>query len=82
MSATDPISRFADLPIDLEVQLDRFVIKLREVAELQKGSLLRLQRAAGENLDVLVGGALIGCGEITVIESSVSIRLTDLREEH
>jgi flagellar motor switch protein FliN/FliY len=40
-----------------------------------------MMRAAGENIDILVGGTLIGSGEIVIIEETVGVRITDFNEE-
>ncbi len=39
-----------------------------------------MPRSAGENIDILVGGALLGSGEIVIIEDTVGVRITDFRE--
>jgi flagellar motor switch protein FliN/FliY len=54
---------------------------LRQILELEESSVLKLGRSAGENIDILVGGSLIGHGEVVASEDSVGIRITDFREE-
>ena len=78
----DRIAPMADVLIDFEVRLDERVMSLREILELDRGQVIRLNRSAGENIDVLAGGALVGSGEVVVIEDSIGIRITDFREEH
>jgi flagellar motor switch protein FliN/FliY len=57
-------------------------MSLREILELDRGQVIRLNRSAGENIDILAGGALVGSGEVVVIEDAIGIRITDFREEH
>jgi flagellar motor switch protein FliN/FliY len=78
----DRIAPMADVLIDFEVRLDERVMSLREILELDRGQVIRLNRSAGENIDILAGGALVGSGEVVVIEDAIGIRITDFREEH
>jgi len=77
MPATDDIAHIKDVPVQLEVELDRKVITVSSILDLQPGSVIRMTRSAGENIDILVGGALIGFGEIVIIEDTVGVRITD-----
>lgn len=81
MTPLQEIEEIADLRLDVEVQLDRKPMTLRQILELEAGSVIRLLRSAGENIDVLVGGALVCFGEIVIIEDSVGVRITDFRED-
>lgn len=78
---TGPLSHFSDIGLDIEVELDRKVVKLRQILELENGSVLKLTRSAGENIDVLVGGSLVAFGEIVVIEDMMGVRITDFNVE-
>lgn len=69
------------VPIEIEGQLDRRVISMREILALQPGQTIRLNRSAGDNIDILAGGSVVGYGEIAVLENQICLRLTDLREE-
>ena len=66
--------------MDVEVELDRRIMTLREVLELQVGSVIKMPRSAGETLDILIGGIFIGSGEIVIIEDTVGVRITDFNE--
>lgn len=77
MTPADAISHFADIPIDVEVELDRKPMTLREILELNPGSVVKLTRSAGENLDLFVSGTLVGYGEIVIIEDIMGVRITD-----
>ena len=79
--ALDEIRGFEDLQIDVGVEVGRRPMSLRSILELEHGSVVKLPRPAGENMDVLVGSAFVGHGEIVVMEDIVGIRITDFGEE-
>jgi len=79
--ALNDITRFADVPVELEVELDRWVLSVREILELEAGSVIGMTRSAGENIDLYVGGTLVGYGEIMLIESNIGVRITDFNIE-
>ncbi|GEM_PF-291293 len=83
MSAED-LEKFeflGDVPVTIVAELDRRTISFRELLDLRPGSVIALTRPAGENIDVYVGGVLIGYGELLVVESSLAVRLADLRDK-
>lgn len=80
MTAAEQIAHLADVPIAVEVQLDRRLMTVRDILKLTAGSAIRLTRAAGENVDLYLGEVLAGFGEIVVIENSVGVRITDFVE--
>jgi len=75
------ITRFADVPVEVEIELDRRVLSVRELLELEAGSVIGMTRSAGENIDLYVGGKLVGYGEIMLIESNIGVRITDFKIE-
>lgn len=75
------ISFLGDVPLEIEVELDRKVMTIEEVLALDVGSVIRMSRSAGENIDILIGGALVGSGEIVIIEETVGVRMTDFNNE-
>ena len=77
----DQIGHLADVAVEVEVELDRKRLTVREVLELESGSVLKMTRSAGENIDVLIGGSLIGFGEIVLVEDTVAVRITDFNIE-
>ena len=81
MTPFEEIAHLQDIRIDLEVELDRKVMCLRDLLQLEAGCVLRMTRSAGENIDILVDGALIGFGEIVIIEDAMGIRVTDFRND-
>ena len=81
MTPTEEIAHLYDTRIDLEVELDRKIMRLRELLQLEEGGVLRMNRSAGENIDILVDGTVIGFGEIVIIEDAMGIRVTDFRND-
>jgi flagellar motor switch protein FliN len=81
MTAAQEIALYLDVPLDIEVELDRHILTVRDLLDIERGSIIRMNRSAGENLDVRVGGALVGFGEIVVNETTTGIRLTDFKHE-
>jgi len=78
-TAVEEVKLYLDIPLDVEVELDRRILTVRQILELDRGSVVRMNRSAGENLDVRIGGALVGFGEIVVNETTTGIRLTDFQ---
>ena len=79
--ALEEIQRLEDLQVDVGVEVGRRNMSLRAILEIEQGSVVKLLRPAGENMDVLVGGAFVAHGEIVVMEEIVGIRITDFGEE-
>jgi flagellar motor switch protein FliN/FliY len=81
MTAFEEIGHLADVPVDVDVELDRKIMTVREILSLDRGSVIKMMRSAGENIDIYVGGAMLGSGEIVIIEEAVGVRITDFNEE-
>ena len=81
MTAEDRISLLADVPLDISVELDQRILTLREVLELETGSVIGMRRSAGENIDILIGGVVMAFGEIVIIENTMGVRITDFTME-
>jgi len=75
-SALEEIAAFADMPVSIEIELDRRGMRLREILELVTGSVITFPKTAGDYLDVLVGGAPVARGEVVVLEKSIGVRIT------
>ena len=80
MTPQEEIAPLGEIPVDVEVELDRKTMTAREVLELEEGSVIGTGRSAGENIDLYVGGVLFGSGEIVVIENALGVRITDFRD--
>lgn len=71
------LADLSDVPVDVEVELGRRIMTIAEILELGPDSVIRLGRSVGNCVDIRVGGALIGSGEITIAEDAVGVRITD-----
>ena len=69
---------FLDIPMHLRVELGRRSFRCAEVVELRVGTVISLERSAGENVALLLNGDRIGAGEIVVIEDSMGLRITNI----
>lgn len=67
-----------DIPVDLSMEIGRTKISIRNLLQLNQGSVVELDRLAGEPLDVMVNGTLIAHGEVVVVNERFGIRLTDV----
>lgn len=67
-----------DVPVTLSMEVGRARIPIRNLLQLNQGSVVELERAAGEPLDVYANGTLIAHGEVVVINEKFGIRLTDV----
>lgn len=81
MTALEETAHLADTLIDVEVELDRKTMTVREILNIGVGGVIEMTRSAGENIDLLVDGTLIGFGEIVIIEEAMGVRVTDFRHE-
>jgi flagellar motor switch protein FliN/FliY len=77
MNPQDEIAPLGEVPVEIEIELDRQTMTAREVLALEEGSVIGTSRSAGENIDLYIGGALCGSGEIVVIENTLGVRITD-----
>ena len=67
-----------DVPVTLSLEVGRARLPIRNLLQLNQGSVVELDRLAGEPLDVLVNGTLIAHGEVVVVNEKFGIRLTDV----
>ena len=67
-----------DIPVTLSVEIGNTGITIRNLLQLNQGSVVELDRLAGEPLDVLINGTLIAHGEVVVVNEKFGIRLTDV----
>jgi flagellar motor switch protein FliN/FliY len=77
MTPQEQVAHIADVSIEVDVQLDQRWMKLREILDLEEGSILEMRRSAGENIDIYVGSKLLAFGEIVIIENIMGVRITD-----
>jgi flagellar motor switch protein FliN/FliY len=67
-----------DIPVTISMEVGATQITIRNLLQLNQGSVIELDRLAGEPLDVLVNGTLIAHGEVVVINEKFGIRVTDV----
>ena len=67
-----------DIPVTLSVRIGSTKVSIRNLLQLNQGSVVELDRLAGEPLDVLVNGTLVAHGEVVVVNEKFGIRLTDV----
>jgi len=67
-----------DIPVTISMEIGRTEISIQNLLQLNQGSVVELDRLAGEPMDVLVNGTLIAHGEVVVVNEKFGIRLTDV----
>lgn len=72
------IDLIMDVPLQVTVELGRTRKQIREVLDLSPGSVIELDKLAGEPVDILVNGKLIAKGEVVVIDENFGVRVTDI----
>jgi flagellar motor switch protein FliN/FliY len=78
VSAEVNLEVILDVPVTLSMEVGRTRIPIRNLLQLNQGSVVELERAAGEPLDVYVNGTLVAHGEVVVVNDKFGIRLTDV----
>jgi flagellar motor switch protein FliN/FliY len=81
MTPMEEIAKLADVPVLIEVEIGRPMLKLGDILALEEGSVVALPRSAGENIDIRVGGALVCFGEVIVMDDVVGVRITAFKGE-
>jgi len=72
------LGRLSDVPVELAVEIGRTRMTVGETLELRPGSIVVLNRMAGEPVDLLVNGTPIAHGEVVVIDEEFGLRITDV----
>lgn len=67
-----------DIPVTLSMEVGRTEVPIQDLLALSRGSVVELDRIAGEPMDVLINGTLIAHGEVVIINEKFGIRLTDV----
>jgi flagellar motor switch protein FliN/FliY len=67
-----------DIPVNISAELGRSVIKIKDLLSLGKGSVVELERVAGEPVDLLVNGVLVGKGDVVVVNDNFGLRITEV----
>jgi flagellar motor switch protein FliN/FliY len=74
----EEVMPFIETPLQLEIQLGQTRMTIRDLLELEPGSLVELKKSAGEPMDVLCKERVIIRGEVTVLEDSLGLRVTEI----
>ena len=77
-AAAADLERLHDVPVELAVEIGRTRMTIREALALGPGSIVTLQRASGEPVDLLVNGKPIARGEVVVIDEEFGLRVTEV----
>jgi len=77
-SGTPELERLYDVPVELAVEIGRTHMTIRETLALGPGSIVTLNRLAGEPVDLLVNGKPIARGEVVVIDEEFGLRVTEV----
>ena len=75
-------AHFMDMPLTVEAILDRKTMTILEILALEVGSVIKLNRSAGENIDIIIGGIPAAFAEVVIIEELMGVRVTDLTSDN
>ena len=76
------IDLIMDVPLEVTVELGRTKKSIKEILEIAPGTIIELDKLAGEPVDVIVNGKLVAKGEVVVIEENFGVRVTDIIKEN
>jgi flagellar motor switch protein FliN/FliY len=77
----EPFTHYLDMPLTVEAILDQKTMTILDILALEEGSVIKLNRSAGENIDLVVGGSPAAFAEVVIIDESMGVRVTDLATE-
>ncbi|WP_073253658.1 flagellar motor switch phosphatase FliY [Caldanaerovirga acetigignens] len=77
-SRKSSIDLIMDVPLEISVELGRAVKKIKEILEIGPGSIIELEKMAGEPVDILVNGKRIAKGEVVVVDENFGVRITEI----
>jgi flagellar motor switch protein FliN/FliY len=78
ISQQENIDLIKDVPLEVTVELGRTTKSIKEILEFAPGTIVELNKIAGEAIDLLVNGRKIAKGEVVVIEESFGVRITEI----
>ncbi|MGH9632790.1 MAG: FliM/FliN family flagellar motor switch protein [Bryobacteraceae bacterium] len=81
MGVQEEIGHLSDVPLEVRCSLECCPMTVGELLALDKGGIVKTERAAGDNVDVQISGELIGHGEIIVAGKRIAVRLTEFKEK-
>ena len=77
-NSRENIDLIMDVPLDVSVELGRTSKSIQDILDFTPGTIIELNKIAGEPIDVLVNGKLVAKGEVVVIEESFGVRVTEI----
>jgi flagellar motor switch protein FliN/FliY len=77
LASSEQVARYAQLPLTMESELGQCTMSVREILSLAPGSVIKLSRPLASKVDVHVGGAPFGSGEMVRVRNSIAIRITN-----
>ena len=78
LNQQENIELIMDVPLEVTVELGRTNKSIKEILEFSPGTIIELNKIAGEPIDVLVNGKFVAKGEVVVIEENFGIRVTEI----
>lgn len=72
------LSMILDIPVDIHVELGQARMNIRNILNFSEGTVIELERVAGDPVDIVVNGKFIGKGEVIVVDENFGIRVTEL----
>lgn len=73
-----PFEFFDDIPLTVNVDLGRTTMTVRDILDLEDGSVIEISKSAGDNMEIKVKDEPLALGEIFVIEGSIGVRITEI----
>jgi flagellar motor switch protein FliN/FliY len=81
-TASSDMSHLEDVQIEISVELGQASIKIKDVLGLARGSVIKLNKTAGDEMDVIMNGQHFAKGEVVVIKDSFGVRITSINRAH
>jgi len=78
LAKKEKLEAFSDIPLKLDVEVGRTKMSIKDVLELDEGSVIEIQKSAGDNMEININDIPLALGEIFVIENSIGIRITEV----
>jgi flagellar motor switch protein FliN len=76
MDATNRLDHLHDVPLDLYAELDRRLLKVRDILQMKPGAVLTTNKSIEQGIDVYVEGVRIGSGEVVALGNRIELRFT------
>jgi flagellar motor switch protein FliN/FliY len=77
LASPEQLARYAQLPVSVESELGQCTMSVREILSLAPGKVIKLSRPLASKVDLFVGGAPFGSGELVRVRDSIAIRITN-----